>query len=106
MEAMNTLTDSSDDNTDTDTPPHKSSNYLPDHILVPTPKQDNTTDNHSSTQSIHSDITQQAADLERKMNIAMETLKDLEPDNKDVDHITPIVTTILQTELNRKQSLT
>ena len=66
MEAMDTLTDSSDDedNSNTDTPPHKSPHLLPDHIPVPTPKQDNTTNDHASTQSIHSNITQQAADLE------------------------------------------
>ena len=33
------------------------------------------------------------------MNIAMENLQDPETEDGDVDHITPIVTTILQTEL-------
>ena len=97
METMDTLMDSTNDNTDTDTTLHKSPNLLPDHIPVSTPKQDNTTDDHASTQSIHSDITQQAADLEKKMNIVMETVKGSEPEDKNVDHITPIVTTILQT---------
>ena len=99
LEAMQTLTDTSDEETQSDTKKSTSPTLLPEPITTVPDNAPDDPDIDNEEESIRSDITQQAADLERNMISAMKDLRDPEKDEVNVDILTPLVTKILNTEL-------
>ena len=96
LEAMQTLSDTSDDDTQSDTKKPESPPLLPETLPA---RQNDAPADDDDNESIRSDITQQAADLERNMIDAMKDLDDPEKEEVNVDVLTPLVTKILNTEL-------
>ena len=100
IEAMNQLNDTSDDDSSVELTNDTSSKAS---IANPTNLSPNAIDQDEqepTTPSLPTDLTRQAADIEHNMQKAMETLQDPENEPPTVDYLTPVVTTILKTELN------
>ena len=100
IEAMNNLTNTSDEESKTNETDMESPPLLPtqETLAMPTPNPMKTDD--TSTPFAPHDLTQQAEDLERNMESAIKTLNDSQTDIPTVDILTPIVISIFKTELN------
>ena len=103
IQAMQDIDDtSSDENTQSDDESATAKTIpesFPDTTHESTPIVDNTQPSQEQDQSITSDITQQAADLERNLTIALEDLKDPDDDHIPPDHLTPLISKLLDEKL-------